>query len=111
MNNLERLRELDKIGTPGEWYVGTVDDHGPYERVFETDSISGENVYAKVKVKNEDKNAELIVLMRNMLPLFLELVDAAEGFVFDENGRLLGHYKDDEIKMFKALSMLVVTNE
>lgn len=89
MNPLDKLRELDKQATQGRWntyfkaknliLLGTEDG-----------TIADVNrwCYGTACPEDTQANAELIALMRNSLPLFLELVEAAEM-------RLeLNHHKD-----------------
>lgn len=103
---LEQLDEAEKAATPGPWLACGDILNGCV-------AISAKGVIRKDLFRSYDSpnmqsadDARLVAACRNNIRALIDIAKAAEGFVFDKNGRLLGHYKDDEIKMFNALAKL-----
>lgn len=72
---ITRLEEAERAATPGKWVLNY---GGPYKRLFESSGIYQKDIFATIKVDDEAANSELVILMRNSLPLLLELARAAE---------------------------------
>lgn len=73
MNDLDKLRELDKSATRGPWLVG--DDGEDSETSLSLLDGRADPIIDGTGWTIYESDLELIALMRNMLPKFLELVD------------------------------------
>jgi hypothetical protein len=101
MNSLDRLRILHEKATPGNW---TWDHNGGY---VEGPARDDSEYYGPIILGTADdrifSNAELIALSRNMLPLFLELVEKVGNWAD------MHDYKANckfELEIFEALAKL-----
>jgi hypothetical protein len=98
MNDFYRLKELEKLAAAAPWghydndfdgYIANgIRDAEPDERTpFNCKKVCGKRIVggepSEGRVEADDPNVQLIILSRNLLPKFIELVDAANNIRLD----------------------------